>query len=158
MLIDLIPGALKRLRQRAGPLQRTFQTALDRLPAFSACILEGEPLRTGSVTIEAVVFPPRNLTALLAAHSLTVAYEPGITIVADGPQECMSLLTAALGDWLDFYFLPDPKRFLLYADHDEYATVFAGRKGPLSRIGTAMAQRGFSEIEGYVRSLQLGSR
>lgn len=153
MRIDSNLGSLKRLRRQIGPFQRTFQTPLDRLPAFAAWLLDGEPLRSAAVTLEEVVFPPKSLTALLASHGLTADYVSGLTIVAEGPQECTALLTAALGDWLDFYFLPEPSRFLLYADHDEHTTVFAARKASLARIGTAMARGGFSEIEGYVRTV-----
>jgi hypothetical protein len=63
------------------------------------------------------------------------------------------LLEALLGDWLDFYFAPEPKHILLYADHDEYTTVFASRKGPLSQAANRLSALGIREIAGYARSL-----
>ena len=70
-----------------------------------------------------------------------------------GTQEAIDLLVAALGCSLDFYFVPEPRRFILYADHDEYTTLWAARKRTLSAIGTALLVAGFSEVSDYTRTL-----
>lgn len=158
MQIEQSPGAIKRLRKAAGQYQRTFRTPLNQLASFTGAILDPHtPLTAADVTIDAVVFPPRNLEALLAKHDLPHQQGRDWTITASGPQEIGELLQAALGDWLDFYFLPTPKRFMIYADHDEYTTVFSATKGSVSRIRASLLSRGFVEIADYKRSLGHGA-
>ena len=99
------------------------------------------------------MFTPKHLEGLLSSHQLPLEYGNGWTIEATGAKECVELLEAALADWLDFFFLPQPKRFLMYADHDEYTTLFGARKGSLSRLTTALAAAGVEEIANYERSL-----
>jgi len=153
MRIQSAPGTLKRLRRTAGTFfQRTFETPRDRLPAFVASLLAGDsPILSASITVQAVVSPPDHLESLLASHHLALPPGADWSITAAGQQESQALLTAALGDAVDFYSLPDPKRFLLFADHDEYTTLFAARKGTLSRLAGTLAAGRVAEVSDYVR-------
>ena len=148
-------GELKRIqRTLAGFTQRTFQTPLDHLPRFVAALLAGEPpIIAASVTVQQVVFTPQHLEKLLASYRLPLEYGTEQSIAAEGAQESAALLAAALADWIDFYFVPEPKRFILYADHDEYATLFAPRKGMLSLIASGLIDAGFKEVPDYIRDL-----
>ena len=153
MIVASEVGARKAMRRRLGQYQLTFQTPAKRLPEFAGLILRGDrPVRSAQLLIVQVVFRPlENLEALLADHELPVDLARGPSLFAETPDESLALLAAALGDWMDFYFLPSPKRFLLFADHDEYTTLFAHRKAPLSRISGHLAAAGFEEVTGYVR-------
>jgi hypothetical protein len=93
------------------------------------------------------------LAALLSDHHLAFEALSESTVSADNPSECEDLLVAALADWVDFFYLPEPKQLIIYADHDEYTTLFAGRKGPLSQIAAGMRVAGFTEVTDYVREL-----
>ena len=75
----------------------------------------------------------------------------GWTFTAEGPEEVAALLEAALGDSVDFYFTPTPKRHYLFADHDEYATIYGATKGRVARVATALVRAGFSRVERYER-------
>src|SRR5574341_488396 len=143
MKLKSTDGDLKRLRRIAGgQKQRTFKTPLGQLESFVATILGNEQcLISGRVVVEQVVFTPKHLEDLLSSHGLPLEYGLDQSIVAENALETSRLLTAALADWLDFYFEPVPKRFLLYSDHDEYTTIFAARAGPLSNLGTALKPR-----------------
>src|SRR5262245_4969639 len=134
-MIETSPGSLKALRRRAASsFQRTFATPLKQLPAFVGAILDDQAsIRGASAFVESVVFEPKHLENLLRAHGLARSHGAKWAIAAEGPQETAALLEALLADWLDFYFAPEPKHILLYADHDEYATLFSSKKGPLSR-------------------------
>ena len=150
------PGASQRLRRVLGRsqayFQQTFRTPLRQLASFTATVTAAHgPLDSGSVTLEQVVFTPRNLEALLTGHNLPLTYGRDWTITATGPEEIAAVLEAAWGDALDFYFTPTPKRFHLFADHDEYTTVFGATKGHVSRLVTALASAGFSQVDGYER-------
>jgi hypothetical protein len=152
MKIEAVPGALKRLQRPPGKFQDTFRTALDRLPVFVAALLAGTPpIASGTVTLKAIAFEPRHLRQVLERHHLSHELGPDVTITASGPQELQALLVATFSDWLDFYFVPRPNRFLVYADHDEFTTVFSARKTAISRISTAMAVAGIAEVPGYTR-------
>jgi hypothetical protein len=71
--------------------------------------------------------------------------------VPPGREEVEELLIAALGDWVDFLFVPSPKPFVIYADHDEFITFYANTKSNLNRVGTALLARGFKVVEDYTR-------
>lgn len=66
-------------------------------------------------------------------------------------EEVASLLVAAWSDAIDFYFTPTPKQYHLFADHDEYTTIFGATKGQVAKVATALANAEFSRIDGYVR-------
>jgi len=154
-VIETSSGTLKALRRRAaGSFQRTFATPLKRLPAFVGAVLGETPaIRGASAVVESIVFEPKRLENLLRAHGLPKSYGVKWTIAAEGPQESAVLLETLLADWLDFYFASEPKHILLYADHDEYATLFSSKKGPLSRIADRLKAIGVREIADYARAI-----
>jgi len=147
-------GDLQRLRRSVAAFdQRTFRTPLDRLPDFVDCVLASDPpLACASAIVEQVVVTPKHLDALLTSHDLVLKCHVGRTIVAADGAESTALLEALLADWLDFFFEPSPPGFVLFADHDEYATLFAG-VGTLRRRVGALKQNGFVEVSNYVRHL-----
>lgn len=155
MEIVASPGAGQRLRRVLGSrgyFQQTFRTPLQQSASFTATVVAAHaPLEAGSVIVGQVVFTPKNLEALLTRHNLPLTYGRDWTITAAGQEEIAALLEAAWGDWLDFYFTPSPKRFHLFADHDEYTTVFGATKGQVSKLATALISAGLSRVDGYER-------
>jgi hypothetical protein len=123
MTVSDAPGTLKRFRRTPWRFQKTFLTPLKDLQAFVASIFSAhELLQAGCATIDQVVFDPKHLSALLAKHSLPAQFGRDWSLSASGRDEAAELLEAALGDWIDFIFVPTPKPFAIYADHDEYTT------------------------------------
>lgn len=45
--------------------------------------------------------------------------------------------------------MPAPKPFVIYADHDEYATFYANTRSNLNRVTDALLTQGFEEVSGY---------
>jgi hypothetical protein len=156
MQIVETPGASQRLRRLLrrsdGYFQETFRTPLQQLASFTRTVIAVHgPPESGSVIVEQVVFTPKSLEGLLTGYDLPLTYGRDWTITATGPEEISALLEAAWGDWLDFYFTPTPKRFHLFADHDEYTTIFGATKGHVSKLATALVSAGFSRVDGYER-------
>jgi hypothetical protein len=149
------PGASQRLRRALGRrgayFQQTFRTpAQQQLPRFSAAVVSAHsPIETATVTLEQIVFTPKHLDELLAARHLPVTCGRDWTITAAGYEEVASLLMAAWSDVIDFYFIPKPKHFHLFADHDDYTTIFGATKGQVAKVATALANAGFSRVDGY---------
>jgi hypothetical protein len=111
MTTSLTPGATKAIRRVAWPHRQTFATPLKDLDGFVAAILSGIPgLAAGWVIVESIVFDPKHLQELMRRYD--VPFEPGhdLTITGDDPVETAALLRAALADWVDFVFIPTPKR------------------------------------------------
>jgi hypothetical protein len=52
------------------------------------------------------------------------------------------LLQAVLTDAVDFAFIPTPKPFVMYADHDDLVTLFANTKSNLNRVAQALYREG----------------
>ena len=148
------PGASQRLRRALGRsryFQQTFRTPLRESTSFTRAVAGHAPLELGSVTVDQIVFSPRNLEALLTKYNLPATFGRDWTITAAGPDELAALLEAAWGDPLDFYFTPTPKRFHLFADHHEYTTIFGATTGQVSKLATALLGAGFSRVDGYER-------
>ena len=105
------------------------------------------------MTIDEAVFEPKHLISLLEHHSLSAEFGHDCAITASGQPEAAELLEAALSDWVDFAFVPAPKAFVIYADHDEYTTFYANTKSNLNRVITALSAAGFNKVPDYSRNL-----
>jgi len=154
MTLSRTPGALKKFRRTPWRFQQTFQNPLQNLHPFVATIVSSiEPLQGGSVTLDQVVFEPKNWLALLAKHSLPPEYGLEWTLSALNTSEVEELLQAAFSDWLDFIFVPVPKPFVIYADHDEYTTFYANTKSNLNGIVEPLSAKGFKSVADFQRVL-----
>jgi hypothetical protein len=146
------PAALKKFRRSAWKFQQTFETPLKNLQSFVSTIFKvGGPWKSASVTIEQAVFDPEHLIALLNKHVIPPRYERGVCITAEEQHEIEPLLCATLGDWVDFIFVPQPKSFAIYADHDEYTTFYAQTRSNLNRVTRALLDNGFRAVPDYER-------
>jgi hypothetical protein len=152
MTLSQAPGAIKRFRRTPWRFQRTFPTPLKNLRPFVAAIVAAHaPLAAATVTIEQVVFESKHLRSLLAQYSLPPDFGEGWAITASGQNEVGDLLEAALGDWVDFIFVPTPKPFVIYADHDEYTTLFANTKSNLNRVVESLKVVRFKMVQNWER-------
>lgn len=144
--------ALKQFRRNPWPFQATFQTPLKDLERFvSTFIAVHQPIEGGSVTIDSYVFEPKTLNAFLAEQLISQQITHAVSLEAESQQEVEVLLRATLADWIDFLFIPSPRRFAIYTDHDEYTTFYANTKGNVSKIVGALRENGFREVDGYER-------
>ena len=146
------PGTLKRYRRKAWPVQQTFLTPLNDLELFVAAIMSALPQTESAVAIfQRVVFEPFGLVPLYEKYSLPQKwFGDGLTLEAETAAEAGELLAAVLGEWIDFLFGPTPTPFVIYADHDEYITFLARRKGGLSAVTDALTIAHFRSVD-YVR-------
>jgi hypothetical protein len=147
------PGALKQIRKTSWKFQQTFKTPLNNLQPYVAAILSSAPLETACVTIDQAVFEPKHWIDLLTRYSLQPRYSKGVSVTAVGAQEMQELLHTAFTDWFDFLFVPTPKPFVIYADHDEYTTFYANTRSNLNRVVAALVAQGFEEVAEYRRQL-----
>jgi hypothetical protein len=153
MVLSTTSGSLKRLRKVPWRFQQTFHTPLRNLQPFVAAIFSArEQMQAGTVTLDSIVFEPKNLNALLASRSLPPSLQSESSIVAAGHDETTALLQAALSDSVDFWFVPTPKPFVIYADHDEYTTFFGNSKSNLNGVTEPLLRQGFQKVD-YERNL-----
>jgi hypothetical protein len=132
--------------------QQTFETPLKNLQPFAKTIVSnGEDLRTASIVIDQVVFEPKELIEMLTSYSIPLACKRGLSLTAVGQHEIEELLSAMLSEWIDFLFIPEPRSFALYADHDEYTTLYAHQRSHLDRVVRALSDQGFKLITNYER-------
>ena len=145
---------MKKFRRTPWRFQQTFVTPLNQLPAFTAAIVGSiSELAAATVVIDQVVFPAETIHALLEQRQLSLLLDRDASITAETPDEVQPLLSAAFGDWVDFLFTPSPKPFVLYADHDEYATFFASSRSNLNSVARALLKGGFKAVENYTRNI-----
>jgi hypothetical protein len=148
-----MPGALQHMRVRAGEHQATFTVPPTRATQFAAALLGAGVGAAGArLVVDAVVFPPRHLQTALG-NSDAEAWLDAETVIEAEPGEAEALLTAALHDWTDFWFVPIPGGFLLYGDRDEYSTIFAHQQKAIASAADALRAAGFREVDDYVRDL-----
>ncbi len=147
-------GTMKKFGRTAWRFQATFQTSLKSLDSFVGAILSLEPaIERGTMTVDATAFDPEPLRRLIpdAPPSLLIARD--FCFEAEGGAEVHALLVAAFASWTDFSFVPTPKPFVIYADHDEYATFYANSRGCISRISDALTKAGVRQALDYRREI-----
>jgi hypothetical protein len=54
---------------------------------------------------------------------------------------------------VDFLFIPTPKPFVIFADHDEYTTFYANTRSNLNRVAEPLSTLRVEEVLGYQRRL-----
>jgi hypothetical protein len=153
MTLSEAPGAVKQFRRKAWKFQQTFQTPLRNVGPFVKTIVSNRGFQKACLTIDQVVFEPENLITLLRNHSISAPCRRGTSLGAVGQEEIVSLLGAAFGDGVDFIFTPEPKPFVIFADHDEYATFFANTRSNLNRVVKDLSAGGFKTVRDYERHL-----
>jgi hypothetical protein len=154
MTLSQSPGSLKRFGRTPWRFQQTFQTPLQNLEPFVTTILSARvPIQTASVIFDQVVFEPKHLLALFTRYALVPEYGHDWCVATTNPQEVKELLRATLSDWVDFLFIPTPKPFVIYADHDEYTTFFANTKSNLNGVVEALTAGGFRNVPDYERTI-----
>jgi hypothetical protein len=148
MILSSQPGSLKRLRKIPWRFQQTFQTPLQNLRPFVETIISArQQVRSCTITVDSIVFEPKNLIELLTTKSMPPGLQHESSIQAEGDPEVGALLQAALGDSIDFWFVPAPKPFVIYADHDEYTTFFANSKSNLNGVVKVLLKTGFRKVD-----------
>ena len=132
--------------------QQTFETPLGNLRPFVKAIVSAtELVQAASLTIDEVVFEPEGLIKLLKSYSIPPNLERGFSLTATGQREVEELLRVVLSEWIDFLFIPESQSFAVYADHDEFTTLYAHTRANLDRIAGALLNQGFKVAENYER-------
>jgi hypothetical protein len=143
------PGTLNKFKRTASQFQHqaTFQNPHKNLAPFVEAILSAlHPLQSIQVTIHEIIFEPRNVNALLEGQGLSPLEMHRTdqwndwSLIASENLEIRDLLVAVLSDSIDFTLIPMPRKFLSYADHDDYVTFFAATKSNLNRVVSALEQ------------------
>lgn len=152
MTISNTPGVIKKFKRATWSCQTTFVTPLKKLEVFVPAIFSAlEPIKEASITVDGYAFEPKNLIALMARHSLSEKIQRDTSLTVVDPSKVQELLRTAFSDWLDFIFVPVLKLFVIYADHDEYATFYSNTKSNLERIRLSLLAKGFEEVRNYER-------
>jgi hypothetical protein len=147
---------IQRFRAAPWPFHQTFKTPLKDLTRFVSTFLAPFSLERGALSIDEVVFEPKDLLHLLATNSLSVVDYGHLTIRATGQREVAELLQAALGDWVDFVFVSSPEVIAIYADHDEYTTFYAQDDAILKIVASRLETAGFEAVPSYRRGSSEG--
>ena len=142
---------IKRFRAAPWPFQQTFTTPYDDLNRFVSTFLATFSLEKGALSTDQGVFEPENLLRLLASKSLSVENYYDLKIQATGQLEIANLLQAALGDYIDFVFVPSPELIAIYTDHDGYTTFYAQDDATLKSVGSRLETAGFEAVASYTR-------
>jgi hypothetical protein len=150
-LLSERPEEIHRFRLNPWPFQQTFKTPLKALSRFVTTFLAPFSLEKGAMSTDEVVFEPKGLLQLLANNSLSVQDQYHLTIQAEGQEAVADLLQAALGDWVDFVFVPSPEVLAIYADHDEYTTFYTRDDATLKNVVSGLDKSGFEAVLDYTR-------
>jgi hypothetical protein len=124
---------------------------LKDLNRFVSTLLAPFSLEKGALSTDQVVFEPQNLLRLLANKSLSVDNYYDLKIQAKGQLEIADLLQAALGDCVDFVFVPSPEVIAIYTDHDQYTTFYTQDDATLKTVSSRLETEGFEAVANYTR-------
>lgn len=143
-----------RLRDAPFPLQQTYATPLAELPRFVATLLSPFRFDSATLRIETIVFKPEDLMAFLKCHGIEANEEElnRATLIATSAEQAAELLRQVLAQWIDFAFFPSANTFAIYADHDEYTTIFTSNDELLSQVRDAMRAQNFKAVNDWQRT------
>jgi hypothetical protein len=133
-------------RRREWKRQFTCVTPLKDLPWFARQLVSSVGAFRAALLVVDVIHDPHAIAALRRAigEERPVGEAPGHLIEAD-PGELSVALAAALENTLDVTVLFEPARVAVFADHDEYTTVFSS--APLGDLKERLTQRGIMFVE-----------
>ena len=149
-LLPSIPVAIHQFRANPWPYQKTLVTPRKDMASFLSALLAAFPVHQGAASTDQVVFEPDNLLELLKARELPTENYWTFCAEASNTEDAAVLLDAMLNDWIDFVFVPSPESFAIYADHDEFLTLYVPTSSGLDQLVTQLEMVGFS-FEDYVR-------
>lgn len=150
-LHSAIPDAIRDFRGDPWRHQRTLLTPRTRMSSFLSALFNIFPVEQAVASTDQVVFQPDNVLGLLAKRELRPEDHWGFCVSASGASDAAALLAAMLTDWIDFVFVPSPASFAVYADHDEYLTLYTPSQSDLDLLVTDIEAHGFSFVPDYVR-------
>jgi hypothetical protein len=150
-LLPSIPEAIHRFRANPWPFQKTLETPRENMTSFISALGSVFPVDSGVVSTDQVVFEPDNFLELLKARELSIENYRTFCAEASSPENVAVLLNAMLNDWIDFVFVPSPESFAIYADHDEFLTLYVPTASGLSELVTRLALVGFNFEDWYIR-------
>lgn len=151
-MLNLLPEPTDQIRQfRAAPwpFQSTFETPLKDLKRFVSTFLAAFPAESCVISADQALFEAKKVLRLLAKRSIKVEDRYHFTIEAKGKQDVAVLLETLLSDWIDFLFVPTPKSFVIYADHNEYTTFYVPTRKTLDRLNSIIEDAGFEGVSTY---------
>jgi len=154
MTVTHTPGAVKKFRRTPWRFQQTVERPRpDQLQGFVSTITAAhEQIEEATVTIDQLVFGTERMTALCPEGSeLPLIRESSLSARAE--EEVEALLVAAFMDGPDFIFIPAPKPFVFYADHDDWITFYANTKSHLNHIIEPLASHGYKLVQNWQREL-----
>lgn len=146
-------GELKQLRKNTPQFQRTYLTPFDNLDGFVSAILSQAESDGATLTIDQVVFDTDNLDAVVERDTGCSLESDGVTFHANGAASVQALLISALSDPIDFLYIPSPKVFMIYADHDGYTTFYANTKPNFNKVKVPLDSKGFKLINAWTSPL-----
>jgi len=149
-LLSSIPEAIHQFRANPWPYQTTLVTPRKKMEDFLSALLPAFHVDRGVASTDQVVFEPDSFLELLKARGLTIENYWTFCADASNTEDVAALLDAMLYDWIDFVFVPSPESFAIYADHDEFLTLYVPTSSGLDQLITRLNVVGFS-FEDYVR-------
>jgi hypothetical protein len=150
-LLSSIPEAIDRFRADPWSHQVTLGTPRKNMEGFLSTLLIACPVSAGLTSTDQVVFEPDNFLELVKTRGLTLENYWTFCAEASSTEDVAALLGAMLDDWIDFVFVPAPVDFAIYADHDEFLTLYAPSSSRLDHLITQLKVAGFAFVDHYVR-------
>lgn len=150
-LLSSIPDSIQRFRANPWSHQRTLVTPRDSMDQFLQVLLTAFPVEHGAISTDQVVFEPDNVLEFVKSRGLALENIWTFGIEAEGMADVAALLHATLDDWIDFVFVPHPASFAIYADHDEYLTLYLPSGPDLNSVASQLELAGFKFVDDYVR-------
>jgi hypothetical protein len=149
-LLPSVPEAIHQFRANPWPCQKTLVTPRQDMAKFLSALMTAFPANHGVAATDQVVFEPDNFLELLKARALAIENYWRFCAEASNSEDVAALLDAMLHDWIDFVFVPSPASFAIYADHDEYLTIYVPTSPALDRLTSELPMLGF-HFNDYVR-------
>ena len=153
MIVTHTPGAVKKFRRTPWRFQQTIEIpqGFSGVEGFASAIAAHGHIEEATVIIDEIIFDMERMTALCPAGApLPLTRESSLSATGN---EVATLLATAFIDAPDFIFIPTPKPFVCYADHDNWITFYANTKSNLNHIIEPLTSLGYKLVKNWQREL-----
>jgi hypothetical protein len=150
-LLTAVPSQIRQFRANVWNFQATLVTPRNAMNRFLAVVLGTFPVLEGSIATDQVVFEPDHVIELLNPRGILLENLWEFRLNATGAEDVTALLDATLNDWIDFTFVPTPASFAIYADHDEYLTLYCPDEASIETLRLRIEDAEFEFVKDYTR-------
>jgi hypothetical protein len=148
------PEAMRAFRTQPYAFQLTITRPLERLDEFIDGLLSNHLVESAVICTDQIVFKPEHVIDMANASDFELPDCWDFKLSINSKKYVLSWLNACLRDWIDFLFYCNDSDLAIYADHDEFITIYLSSSAQFIKTLNYCNENQFVVHENYRRILE----